>query len=191
MTRYVIDADTSYNLLLERPWIHRNAIIPSTLYQVMKYVGGDEKVRTLISQRHPFKGVENYFTDSLLYQDSLEANENPHPEELDTGNKADTEPEEDKCLWETNFLTTSIGKLSSDTTANVEGEWFINDDLDLAYFSAFASDSVSSGSSTDMNSDPWSAMNALTSLYAPIKSSLLVCEKIGSTRDALFEVPTR
>ena len=32
VTCYVIDADTSYNLLLGRPWIHRNSIIPSTLH---------------------------------------------------------------------------------------------------------------------------------------------------------------
>jgi len=38
----------------------------------MKYVGEDEKVRTLIAKRHPFKRVENYFSDFLLYQDSLE-----------------------------------------------------------------------------------------------------------------------
>ena len=63
----------------------------------MKYIGEDEKVRMLIAERHPFKGVENYFTDSLLYQDSLEADENPHPEELDSGNKVDTEPK-DECL---------------------------------------------------------------------------------------------
>ena len=88
----------------------------------MKYIGEDEKVRTLIVERHPFKGVENYFTDSLLYQDPLEADENPHPEELDSGNEADTEPKEDKCLWKINLLITSIGKLDSDTTADIEGE---------------------------------------------------------------------
>ena len=43
MICYVIDADTSYNLLLGRPWINRNAIILSTLHQVMKYVSEDEK----------------------------------------------------------------------------------------------------------------------------------------------------
>jgi len=64
----------------------------------MKYIGEDGKVRTLIAERHLFKGVENYFTDSLLYQDSLEADENSHPKELDSGNEADTEPEEDECL---------------------------------------------------------------------------------------------
>ena len=62
----------------------------------MKYVDEDGKVRTLIAERHPFKGVENQFTDFLFYQDSLEADENPHEEEPDSGNKADTEPEEEE-----------------------------------------------------------------------------------------------
>ena len=91
VTCYVIDADTLYNLLLGRPWIHRNSIVPSTLHQVMKYIDGSGKVRTLIAERHPFKGVENYFTDSLLYQDSVETNEIPQLEEPDSGNEADTD----------------------------------------------------------------------------------------------------
>jgi len=114
----------------------------------MKYVGEDEKVRTSIAERHPFKGVENYYTDFLLYQDSLETDENPYPEEPVAGNEADTEPEEDECLWEINPLVTSIDKLDIYTTANVEDEWFINENLDLTYLSAFASDSVPSDTST-------------------------------------------
>ena len=66
----------------------------------MKYVDEEGKVRTLIAERHPFKGVENYFTDCLLYQDSLETDKNPHPEEYDSSNEADTELEEEECLWE-------------------------------------------------------------------------------------------
>src|SRR3954463_16214270 len=38
VTVNVIDADTSYNLLLGRPWIHKNHIVPSTLRHVMEYV---------------------------------------------------------------------------------------------------------------------------------------------------------
>ena len=49
------------------------------------------------------------------------------------------EAEEDECLWKINPLVTSISKLGSDTTAHVKGEWFINEDLDLTYFSAFTS----------------------------------------------------
>ena len=79
VTCYVIDADISYHLLLRRPGIHCNAIVTSTLHQVMKYVDEEGKVRMLIAKRHPFKGVKNYLTDSLLYQDSHETDENPHP----------------------------------------------------------------------------------------------------------------
>jgi len=55
-------------------------------------------VRTLIAERHMFKGVENYFPDSLLYQDSLEVDENPHSEEHDSGNEDNTEPKEEEYL---------------------------------------------------------------------------------------------
>jgi len=48
-----------------------------TLHQVMKYIDRDGKIRTLIVERPPFKGEENYLTDSLLYIDSPEMNENP------------------------------------------------------------------------------------------------------------------
>ena len=88
----------------------------------MKYVDEDGKVRTLIVERHPFKRIKNYFTNSLLYHDSLEVNENPHPKKPDSSNEADTEPDEDECLWEINPFITSIDKLDFDTTANVEGE---------------------------------------------------------------------
>src|SRR5436189_5167785 len=69
MTVYVIDSDTSYNLLLGRSWIHRNHIVPSTLHQVIKYVDTQGQVHTLVAERHPFKGVETHFTDSLLYRE--------------------------------------------------------------------------------------------------------------------------
>src|SRR2546429_285069 len=72
VTVYVIEADTSYNLLLGRPWIHRNHIVTSTLHQVMKYVDDQGQVRTLVAEQRPFKGVEKYFTDVLLYQEAHE-----------------------------------------------------------------------------------------------------------------------
>ena len=107
----------------------------------MKYVDRDGKVRTLIIERHPFKGVENYFTDSFLYQDSLETDENPQLEELDSGIEADVEPEtEEEYLWELNSLVASVNKLDVNNIANDVGEWYINEELDLAYFSVFAYD---------------------------------------------------
>jgi len=51
-----------------------------------------------MAERYPFKRVENYFINFFLYQDSLEVNENTHPEEPDSGNEVDMESKEDKCL---------------------------------------------------------------------------------------------
>ena len=43
-------------------------------------------------------------------------NENPQPEELDSGKEADIEPEAEKeCLWELNPLVTSHNKLDVKT----------------------------------------------------------------------------
>ena len=92
----------------------------------MKYIDGSEKVRTLIAERHPFKEVENYFTDFLLYQESLETNENPQPEEPDSSNEAEIEPEKEGCVWELDPLVTSINKLDVNNTANDVGGWYID-----------------------------------------------------------------
>src|SRR4051812_6393781 len=50
VTCYIIDAETSYNLLLGRPWIHKNHIILSTLHQLMKHVDAQGQVRTLVAE---------------------------------------------------------------------------------------------------------------------------------------------
>jgi len=135
----------------------------------MKYTNKEGKIRTLIAEKYPFKGVDNDFTDSILYQDSLEVAENPSPEDPDSGNKADAEIEpEEECLWELNYFVTSIDKLNFNNIANDLGEWYINEDLDLAYFSMLASDSVPSDTSIDVDSDHVSAVHALTSLHTPI-----------------------
>ena len=97
VTCYVIDAEPSYNLLLGCPWIHCNIIVPSTLHQCMKYVDSDDEVKTMVAERNPFKGVENYFTDSILYAEEESDEESP-TEDLDSGNEADSEPEYDEGL---------------------------------------------------------------------------------------------
>jgi len=95
----------------------------------------------------------------------LEIDENPQPKELDFGNEADVKPEaEEECLWELNPLVTSVNKLDINNTANDVGEWYINKELDLIYFFVFASDSIPSDTSTDVDNDPWLAIDSLSSL---------------------------
>ena len=77
----------------------------------------------LITKKYLFKVVENYFTDPLLYQYSLETAKNPSPEDPDAGNEADTEPEqEEEFLWEINPFITRIDKLGLNNTVNDVGE---------------------------------------------------------------------
>lgn len=68
-------------------------MVSSTLHYVLKYVDEQGKVQTLIADRHPFKGVENYFTSFVLYQGSLEIA--PNTKESDSGREADEELESD------------------------------------------------------------------------------------------------
>jgi len=77
VTCYVINADTSYNLLLGRPWIHANWIVPSTLHQYFKYMEDDTMVQMVFAEKQPFKGLENYFTDALLYQEIGKTSKKP------------------------------------------------------------------------------------------------------------------
>jgi len=92
-TCYVIDTDTSYNLLLRPPWIHANWIVPSTLHQCFKYVDDKAIVRTVFAEMQLFKGVEIYFIDSLLYKEYDKVVKKSLPNDIDSSNKADSNQE--------------------------------------------------------------------------------------------------
>jgi len=94
-------------------------------------------------------------------------------------------------MWELNPLVTSINKLNVNNTVDDVGEWYINEELNLAYFSMFASNSVPSDTSTEVDNDRWSAMNALTSLHVPTKSSLKTYQDVGDAQESVFMVPVR
>ena len=51
----VLDIDTSYNLLLGRPFIHMDGAVPSTLHQMMKMVWKNEELVILGERSHSGK----------------------------------------------------------------------------------------------------------------------------------------
>ena len=63
---YVIDAKTTYNMLLERPWIHQNGVVSSTLHQCFKYCKNGE-VKTVVVNAKPFTMTEAHYTDAKFY----------------------------------------------------------------------------------------------------------------------------
>ncbi|XP_012847343.1 PREDICTED: uncharacterized protein LOC105967287 [Erythranthe guttata] len=66
---HVIDARTSYHLLLGRPWIHENGIVPSTLHQCFKYLRNGEMMKVDANAK-PFTEAESHFADAKLYLES-------------------------------------------------------------------------------------------------------------------------
>ena len=82
-----------------------------------------------------------------------------------------------------------VNKLDANNTINDVGEWYINKELDLIYFSVFASDPVPSDTSTDVDDDPWSAIDAMTPLHVPVRSSLTVYQGVSDAQETFFEVP--
>uniref|UniRef100_A0A6N2MI02 Retrotransposon gag domain-containing protein n=1 Tax=Salix viminalis TaxID=40686 RepID=A0A6N2MI02_SALVM len=75
---HVIDAKTTYNMLLGRPWIHENGIISSTLHQCFKYCR-DGQVRKIMADTDPFTIAEAHFADVKFYFKSnmMEAKQSP------------------------------------------------------------------------------------------------------------------
>jgi len=52
-------------------------------------------IRMVFAEIEPCKGVENYFTDTLLYQEANKVAKERLLEDDDNGNEADSELEED------------------------------------------------------------------------------------------------
>lgn len=52
-TCYVVEAQTTYNLLLGRPWIHENYVMPSTWRQCFKYIDDDFIVKRQFANKKP------------------------------------------------------------------------------------------------------------------------------------------
>ncbi|KAL2893823.1 Sal-like protein 4 [Bienertia sinuspersici] len=67
---HVIDAKTSYKLLLGRPWMHENGVVASTLHQCLKYYRNG--VQKVIADVKPFGEAESHFADAKFYVDEKE-----------------------------------------------------------------------------------------------------------------------
>ncbi|KAI5343510.1 hypothetical protein L3X38_011386 [Prunus dulcis] len=92
---HVIYAKTSYNLLLERPWVHENGIVPSTLHQCFKFYRCG--VKKILGDVKPFTEAESYFTDAKFYIDEDVASEVIPVEVHSTGKAIPRRDEHSKC----------------------------------------------------------------------------------------------
>src|SRR3954467_13197232 len=91
----------------------------------MKYVDAQGQVCTLVAEQRPFKGVENYFTDALLYQEAHEVVAQ-EKEELELGNEADrksvSESDNGSEEWELNLQAIENLEMSNGSTQSTASE---------------------------------------------------------------------
>jgi hypothetical protein len=53
-------------LLLEKTWLHKNGVVPSTLHQCFKYSHGGE-VKCVVDIKESLSIEESYYTDDRFY----------------------------------------------------------------------------------------------------------------------------
>ena len=63
----------------------------------LKYVDDKATVRTVFAETQSFKRMKNCFTDSLFYRETDGVVKELLPGDIDSGNEADFESEEDLC----------------------------------------------------------------------------------------------
>ncbi|KAJ1388292.1 Aspartic peptidase domain superfamily [Sesbania bispinosa] len=64
----VIDGDSSYHLLLGRPWIHLQQCVPSTLYQCVKSNFRGKEIE-IPGVKAPFEASESHLIDASLFDE--------------------------------------------------------------------------------------------------------------------------
>ncbi|KAA0041946.1 uncharacterized protein E5676_scaffold306G001570 [Cucumis melo var. makuwa] len=62
---HVIDSRTTYKLLFDRPWIHGNKVVTSTLHQCFKFY--QDGVKKVEADSNPFSEAESHFADAKFY----------------------------------------------------------------------------------------------------------------------------
>jgi len=124
----------------------------------------------------PFKGVENYFNDSLLYQETGKVVKQPLPDDIDNDNEANSELEEDTT---TNFAMEPIVAYLYDpdcnNSAENDSEWVINENVAFNYSLYF-----------DDGANPIDT----NTLHMPLPTSMTACMHIEDDDGAIFIVPS-
>ena len=80
----VIDARTSYRLLLGRPWLHEYGIVASTLHECLKYYRNGE--RKINGDVKPFTKAESHFADARFFEEGAAPKETMPSTISSTGN---------------------------------------------------------------------------------------------------------
>lgn len=76
VTFHVIDAITSTNVLLGRPWLHEHKVMPSTWHQCFKYKTPERESNRIFANTKPFTTTER---NDKIHWFKSNTREEPHP----------------------------------------------------------------------------------------------------------------
>ena len=93
----------------------------------------DTTVQTVFAEKQPFKEVENYFTNALLYQEIGKISKEPLPDNNDSGNEADSESEEDMPATLVGEPMVACFNPQCNNPYENDDEWVINDNVCFDY----------------------------------------------------------
>ncbi|KAL0340287.1 UNVERIFIED_CONTAM: hypothetical protein Sradi_4545500 [Sesamum radiatum] len=105
---HVIDAKTSYNMLLGRPWLHENAVVPSTWHQCFKYCCNGI-VKKVLGDNKPFTKAESHFADAKYYiEDTNKGKEILPPEEPKSCNNQNARKNDSSTLEPESLMSLTL-----------------------------------------------------------------------------------
>jgi len=88
----------------------------------------------VFAEKQPFKGVENYFTDALLYQKFSKTSKESLPDNDDSGNEADSESEGNTpATLVSEPIVACFNNPQCNTPSEDDDEWVINDNVSFDY----------------------------------------------------------
>ena len=145
------------------------------MHQCFKCVGDDDVVRTVFAKIQPFKGVENYFIDSLLYKESNKGMKKSLPDNIDSGNKADSKSEKDvSATLILEPIVEYLDNLDYNNPAKNEGEWVLSENVAFDYSLCLE--------------DVFKSVN-ISLVHMPLTISKMACMHIEDNEGSAFIVP--
>jgi len=137
-------------------------------------VDDNATVWAVFAKKQLFKGVENYFTDALLYQEANKVAKEPLLDDDDSGNEEDSEPEED---MPTTFAFKPIVAYLNNPECNNpiedDEEWVINENITCDH---------------PMSVDLYKSAND-TSLHMPLSMLIVTSTPVENGEGSVFMVP--
>ena len=115
--------------------------------------------------------MENYITDSLLYQENIEPLKQSLADDIDSGNEADSKSEEDAQATIIEPIVAHLNDYVRNDPAKNEGEWILNENIVFDYSLCLEDVSVN-----------------VRSLHMPLLISKMACMHIQDNEGSVFIV---